>query len=1044
MSRRWFLTLASAIMVLCVQVSFATLIETDEVVSERGPETRMWENVYEEPILDADGQPTGETEERRSRYIELATGLCYDARPWEEIAAGGEPVWQPTVCEWTASGSLGFSYELMTGPLRVRLSDDLSGSGHVQVQADAEVLNLGVLGLAVYDTATGQFEITETPRSVQPVIDGNRVIYPGAFSCGDIEYVYERGGFHQNLIIRQREALPILSSLGMNESSTLIGIASNIDLDTYAHTAGLRPLDGTPQEVSLILASEEAEVSLSEPLTFANVSGEAVLSFEMGTAWEGALESGDTAEVLTCQLVHSGSDLIFDGVSFDWVAETSSPVTIDYTITVEDEQDVDHRVFVRGVTYHISGIYTVTDGQTLAIEPGAIVKVAASSYIEIEDGGQIIARGEPADWVVFTSASNTGVGDTISGASGNGSRAVWFMNVDNDSRTRESIFEWCKFDRMGSIIGVWGDLYLNNPIRDCIFHVTVNNAMSVTSTDESHTFEFINCLFYAETPGDQTDGRWAVICNTDSDDYDLSFVNCTFAGFGDEINGAAVMVQSANYGDGNSFDLNIDNCLFTQCRYALLDARALPGVPMSGTLNEENCYYWELSEGATNTDGYFDDDDISMTALQNTPYSTRDLNGNFYIAERASNGSVTLVNGNLSSGNDLAENLSLDELSVAAPWEITGNISAAMSHSAYIADSWYVEVGFHYPAVDYALDSGTHEITTNVTIGAGTILTYASNASILVDDYDSTPRALSVSGTADDDGQVRCYPVAATGDMIDDVTDTSYYSAFFIGEDADPDSHVNHAWIRGASKGIYVVSARPHHPIESSHFIDCQDGVWRLSTDPDAQSGDITASLDIRNNLFQRCDEAIVLRVEDDYAGDGHTAFLRVEGNTIAQGATAMLYSARTGGASFHRTINLVFEDNLITQMERGWNANLAGVNPSYFTLNTVDRNNAYWMNGEDVVADCLWDGEILPVSTSRRNTRATPMPVHATNLSSARSDVVTTQGLFGDDGFFLAQANGEASRFPLVLPEDFTLLATGGITIDSGFSGNDYTIWDL
>ena len=87
---------AMALAIVAIATPAQTLLGTEEVVSGRNATTRVWENVYEIPVLDPEGEPTGEVEEVRGQYIELATGLCYDARPWAEIAEGGAPNWQPT------------------------------------------------------------------------------------------------------------------------------------------------------------------------------------------------------------------------------------------------------------------------------------------------------------------------------------------------------------------------------------------------------------------------------------------------------------------------------------------------------------------------------------------------------------------------------------------------------------------------------------------------------------------------------------------------------------------------------------------------------------------------------------------------------------------------------------------------------------------------------------------------------------------------------------------------------------------------------------
>lgn len=1015
-----------------------TLVGTDEVVSGRNATTRVWENIYEEPVLDADGEPTGETEERRARYIEMADGLCYDDRTWAEIDEGGASDWQPTVTDWVTTDDPNRPYEVTSGPLHVSLSSDITLPSHVRVQADGETLTLGVAGVALQDRSTGEIFIFDEPSRVTPEVDGNRILFPGVFTCGDVEYVYERGGFKQNLIIRSLDSIPTAESVEFDPETTIIGLVSPLDLTSYPHT-----LSQVGVEIESLMATGAAVENDLAPLAFTNAAGREVIRLAQGSAWDAGGESAPVRHgVRELATRRQSQDVLIDGVDLDWLTGAELPVTVDYTLEPSgDWQDhPQNMVFVRGVTYYLSSTFVLYNGQTVAIEPGAIIKVEAETYgFDVHAGCQLLAYGEPYDPIIFTNADNDAVGEPINDASETGSpyRAINFWSVANSSDVmNDSALYHCRFSDFTLAVDFKGahffdeDNIRHSVFRDCYGAIRQSNASG------DPVLEILNCLI-ARGDSDASvpaTGYYGIVTNVPSGSTPtLTVNNLTFSGlrsgiYFDDISGTP------------SVNLTVHNSLFTNIYYGMRisGSMSVTGVPAQRDHNR----YDNVTAYTTN---------VPITAgnnidLDGTPYLNADGGytdtpaGEFYTAVVDTSGSGGTITGpkwnSLNSVSDTTLHADLDDCTIVAPALISGSISADTWDERTIDDDDNgagADIGYHYPHVDYVISNASHSLTGDLTINAGTVLTYAgSSAKIVADDSGGTARTLSVNGDNTADGLVRCYPVAATGDMVDDVTDTSYAAAFVLDYDCDADSSIEFAYIRGASSGVDVRVDRPINPIENCRFVDCDRAIQRLTNHISGQGNGVSPwRLDVRNNLFLRCDAGIYWAPNTAVEAAGDVFFFRVEGNTFAQGSHGLEFNEDADEGEW--TFNLVFEDNLVSQMEVGIEGPYANSGVTY-DVNVVDRCNVYWMNKEDVDSGSLFDGEVLPDSSTRNNDQVNAMSVHSTSLSTRRYDV-TTNGLFGDDGFFLAQANGERSRFPLVVPDNVELSASSpdGIVVPAG-----------
>jgi len=184
------------------QLGEATLVATEEELSQRNESTRVFLRHYEQPILDDEGKLTGEVHEFTRKLIEKADCLHYDVQDYT-LHPKGPPVWEHAVCEFQTATAANIAYEVKTGKAKVRFGSSLNDKWPITYRISERgatyELGLGIQALAYYDASTGEVRPIEAVKNVKPVAKGNHLLYSGAFSIGDLEYIYERSTFKQNM-----------------------------------------------------------------------------------------------------------------------------------------------------------------------------------------------------------------------------------------------------------------------------------------------------------------------------------------------------------------------------------------------------------------------------------------------------------------------------------------------------------------------------------------------------------------------------------------------------------------------------------------------------------------------------------------------------------------------------------------------------------------------------------------------------------------------------------------------------------------------------
>lgn len=205
-------------------------------VVDIGPNYRVWQWQTFELL------GNGQTMAHVHSYTELASGLNY-------LDASGQYVPAQEQIEAFAGGAIA-----RQGQYQVIFANNLNSAGSIDLQtADGKRLQSSILGLAYYDTATGQSVlIAQLQDSTGDLIAANQVLYPNAFSGvkADVRYTYKQGSFEQDVILREQPPTP--ESLGLNSQSTEIEVMTEfIDPPPETITASAVQPDGeTDQDIS--------------------------------------------------------------------------------------------------------------------------------------------------------------------------------------------------------------------------------------------------------------------------------------------------------------------------------------------------------------------------------------------------------------------------------------------------------------------------------------------------------------------------------------------------------------------------------------------------------------------------------------------------------------------------------------------------------------------------------------------------------------------------------------------------------------------------
>ncbi|MBN1902020.1 hypothetical protein JW926_11920, partial [Candidatus Sumerlaeota bacterium] len=578
-SKPWVISILTALLLLpflCLAASSnIELVSDSEDIAARNSTTRIYNRTYNVTIYNQDESASDTLQETRA-IVEKGDGLCYDSSLNESNATFGAPSWEPTNTNFETDSSSGWKID--KGPIKVRIATYANSTPLVSLSIPfrkkntegemekAELsLQINAGYLAWHDLATSTSVAIESAQYVSGEAVGNRILFENAFSCGDLELAYEKGSFHQNVIIRNAANLPSPALSGINASHAELRVITEITDDSITTAAAQALLDDGRGALSVV--EGDAISGENSELIFKTSSEKTLCAFAPSRAWVG--NDTSNARFMNKTIKVSNIDIKefthSEGVPYSYITENSASgaITLDYEARSSSAEASE--AWQPGVTYWISDEYTIDSDQTLVIEGGAIVKFGATINI---DEGNLLIKGTPFNYALFVDDDNDDVGETISNPNSN---STYYFEI-HPSFTSLSEIQFAKFSDASSYAIMYqiseepssGDFIMK--IRDSIFRckgiTMVGPSWSPNQIDI--TLECFNCLF----AGEYNDTIYQNMWGYGDQDYHFNLYNCTFARDTFAENSQAVYLYGNSYYNAST-ELIVKNCLFTDYNYGM-------------------------------------------------------------------------------------------------------------------------------------------------------------------------------------------------------------------------------------------------------------------------------------------------------------------------------------------------------------------------------------------------------------------------------------------------------------------------------------------
>ena len=973
----------------------------------RDANTRVWDITRHEVFTDSiTGEPMGLAADVPSTVMEKGTAINY----MDENGA-----WQDTDATIRASQSRGVVLEAVKQRAKLRFSILDSNNFNVEYDIDGGTLRTGVRTLELLNPETGKREVIATAQFSTPVADGNRAVYKGVFPGADIEYVNGNITFEQNLILHENSPLPDPASYGMVPASAMLVIVTEIDLS------------GTDADV--VARTREGELNMRQTaradasvLEFRNAQGKAVHRFEAGTAWSGLAgakraASGGGIPVWKRFQWSDGKLFLLEGLRYSTLKEMQRPITIDYVMTVATSGK--NEVWDPANTYWISAAFYVEDC-TLVIEPGTVVKLGDADAdnneaIVINEGGTVIAAGEPYLPIFFTAYSDDGYGEDLDGGSGqpteatpsrgsgNYLAALYFNSTDsNDSEVRFSRFRWAEDGIVAERSA------LNNEVRDCIFNNCDTAVRELTWVADDVVpgvdprLDFVNNLVYECNNG-------AILSATTSSGdggHSLSFEfnpkSNTFA----NCSGPGVYLDASLDADVVVLHIQAHNNIIALCASGF-DSTSFQLNEADSAIDLDFNGFALLTGGSSSayTGGFeFYGGSNGPPYQTTTPFDGHNGNGAYYLKQ-------TSAFKDAGTGSQTA--LGVADKTTIAPYHVaaTQAVSSASTWPKVGIDSATVDLGYHHPRVDWLIgDKATSvdakvDVTAHLTVDPG----------VVVSAY--RPSNSAIRPSLFFTGQTR--KITAVGCATDYILwDSSYFlGTNFFNENSSTYSYHREWYGMYFDIDIYTATCYPvlkfchfrHNeciqfyqdkldgPIEHNIFEGGVHGVvlWHAKNSP-------TQAAAFRNNLVLDMYSTGVYAVGGYYDGDGAGATqIDLVNNTFSKCAKSVYINGSYNWSGFRVR---AFRNIIVNCADYG-----IGANPSGYTaqqdlyLEPDGDNNIYWNNG----------------SSPGNDVNASQMTIEGT-VSAATNPLLVdgdAGGLSPDvSGYFLAKSGADVSRMPFAV----------------------------
>lgn len=456
---------------------FGTVASRDAyAIVEVGRDQRIWERIEYEPGSDGREVP------RRRHYTELETGMHYwEDGQWKETREEIEIVADHAVAS--------------RGGHKVIFSPNITDPEVIFLETpDGKQFRSRVVGLSYYDAASGKGVLIAEPRSTEGrVVSPNRVVYPDAFDDvrADVEYVYTKAGFEQNVVLRAQ--LPLPAEFGLNPQTTRLQVLTELfnppvpgkseDMraagltDEYldfgelkmGRGKGFSVGDGADtREVPIVkkwTAMEGRDFLVEEvplPLVEEQISG--LMSRPRGAALTPGRQ-GQGGNVIAALKNLLPKRLAKNNASQMRMARLEQPrargFVLDYTLTLTSATNF---TFKSDTTHYVSG--TVHLSGTTTFEGGSIVKYAVANNASVVASNTVWQTGSYRP-VLFTSKNDNSVGEPISGSTGNPTTSfAGGIALDLAAQT-DPILEHVKFSYLSNAINASDVTLLNAQLIQC-------------------------------------------------------------------------------------------------------------------------------------------------------------------------------------------------------------------------------------------------------------------------------------------------------------------------------------------------------------------------------------------------------------------------------------------------------------------------------------------------------------------------------------------------------------------------------------------------
>jgi hypothetical protein len=396
---------------------------TSTAIISREANSRIWERT------EYQAGPNGQVIPVKHHYTELGTGLCYhqngqwlDSQEQINILPDG-------------------SAAAMNGQHQAYFPANILNGLVTLVGPDGLQLKSQPIGLS-YDDGTNTVLVAELTNSVGQLTGQNQVIYTNAFVGvdADLLYTYRKGGFEQDVVLRQQ--LPVPEQFGLNSANTRLQMLTEFfnppspteSVSTFNPSDGLQDttlsfgaMRMKPGKAFLIGNAVQKPNLKQVPVykSWIDVNGRDLLVEELPYKRIGAqlstlpLSSAITANSTRSLLPTVSSKRILPSVHLvqskshiRQLAKASaaqrSGVVLDYATLIPSETNF---TFKGDTTYYITNDYTLY-GKTI-FEGGTVIKFNGAGLINIDQNGSIDCQTAPYRPAIFTSQNDDSIAEPI-------------------------------------------------------------------------------------------------------------------------------------------------------------------------------------------------------------------------------------------------------------------------------------------------------------------------------------------------------------------------------------------------------------------------------------------------------------------------------------------------------------------------------------------------------------------------------------------------------------------------------------------------------